>query len=308
MSHPSAQTAPGPTGEHAGPGHAAAGERRKIEVDPNPHTEYPANLYDVAEIARPLDGLASVDEGAIAAFGREGYLAVNGALDSSLVADALAGLDDLIMGRRPDFRGVQFESHAADTLDSLGREARFDAVRKLMFFTHHEPRLRALSHHPAVLGLVRRLLGSEPEMFQDMALLKPPRGREKPWHQDNAYFAYASGTPVVGVWIALDRAGVENGCMHVLPGTHRRGPVNHFKRRDWQICDSEILGRRCTAVPLEPGGLMAFDGLLHHGTPSNHSTLRRRALQFHYVPVGAAKVSDEERMNVFGGEMRGAQC
>ena len=56
-----------------------------------------------------------------------------------------------------------------------------------------------------------------------MALLKPPRGREKPWHQDHAYFNLPLDTPIVGVWIALDEATPENGCMHVIPGSHREG-------------------------------------------------------------------------------------
>ena len=55
------------------------------------------------------------------------------------------------------------------------------------------------------MGVVRRIIGEEPMLFQDMALLKPPRvGREKPWHQDHAYFDLELRTRVVGVWIALD--------------------------------------------------------------------------------------------------------
>ena len=82
-----------------------------------------------------------------------------------------------------------------------------------------------------------------PVLFQEMALLKPPKGREKPWHQDCAYFNYPLGTTIIGVWIALDHADANNGCLHILPGTHREGPVNHFKRRDWQICDTDVQSR-----------------------------------------------------------------
>jgi phytanoyl-CoA hydroxylase len=166
-----------------------------------------------------------------------------------------------------------------------------------------------LAHHPKLAAVLRDLLGDEPVIFQDMALLKPPRlGREKPWHQDLSYFNYDPNSKVVGVWIALDEATVENGCMQLLPGRHREGPITHFKRRDWQICDTDILGKTSVAAPLQPGGLLLFDGLLPHGTPRNGSGRHRRALQFHYTGAKCEKIAATERMRVFGSEGRNVSC
>ncbi|MFF2847565.1 phytanoyl-CoA dioxygenase family protein [Streptomyces sp. NPDC058001] len=165
------------------------------------------------------------------------------------------------------------------------RDELMDGVSKLQSFCAHEPRLAELARHPAILATVARFLDAEPVLLQDMALLKPPGGgREKPWHQDKAFFDIPLGTPVVGVWIALDEATIGNGCMHLLPGTHAEGPVVHFARRDFQICDTQVQTHRDTAVPLPPGGALFFDGLLHHGTPPNLTSTRRRAVQLHYVP------------------------
>jgi hypothetical protein len=83
-------------------------------------------------------------------------------------------------------------------------------------------------------------VGTGIRLFQDMSMVKPPGGREKPWHQDGAYFNLASDTPVVGVWIALGHVTKETGAMHLLPGLHTAGPQPHFKRRDWQICDGTV--------------------------------------------------------------------
>ena len=113
---------------------------------------------------------------------------------------------------------------------------------------------------------------------------------------------------IIGVWIALDETTIENGCMHVLPGGHRDGPQIHFKRRDWQLCDTDMLNKPCTAVPLKPGGLMFFDSLLPHGTPINQSNKRRRALQFHYAPKDATKDAEEQRLNLFGAEGKNVEC
>ncbi len=272
--------------------------------------EHPSGLYQHDRVAETLPGLAAIGTAQEERYRGDGFLAVADAFSPEETAAALDGLAHLIMGGNPDFEGVSFEAKARDILETLGPEARQDAVRKLMHFVDFDSRLKAVSHHPELLRVVKRLLGGrEPALFQDMALLKPPRmGREKPWHQDHAYFNFPIDTPVVGVWIALDEATLENGCMRMLAGGHKEGPRIHFKKRDWQICDTEMLGLKAVAVPLKPGGLVLFDGLIPHGTPTNRSPNRRRALQFHYAPTDAVTWAVEERLKVFGSEGKDVEC
>lgn len=267
-------------------------------------------LYTPVATGHSVETLEDIGPEQIAFYRENGYLMVRKAFSPNEVADAIDGLVRLIMGEDPTFKGIWFEAKAAEILPTLALEQRQDAVRKLAYFVSHEPRLRALSHHPRLLTTIHTLLGGKtPMMFQDMALIKPPRlGREKPWHQDHAYFDYPLGTPIVGVWIALDEATIDNGCMQILPGRHREGPILHFHRRDWQICDREILGTRSVAAPLPPGGLLLFDGLLPHGTPHNSSPHRRRALQFHYAPDGITKTTESDRLAVFGSEGKNVSC
>ena len=96
--------------------------------------------------------------------------------------------------------------------------------------------------------------------------------------------------------------------MHVIPGSHRQGPVVHFHRRDWQMCDDHVPRGRALAVPLPPGGCLFFHGLLQHGTPANRSGKRRRALQYHYRPADVECISSEERLAVFGSEGKDVTC
>ena len=134
---------------------------------------------------------------------------------------------------------------ASGFVQGQGASAEFDPalraqfVRKFMSFVDRAPALTALARDPRMLALAWQMLGGEPELFQDMALVKPA-GHEKPWHQDQAYFNVAMGTPIVGVWIPMGRVTPENGCMHLLPGGHKTGARPHFKRRDWQICDTDV--------------------------------------------------------------------
>lgn len=267
-------------------------------------------LYQPEAIGHGVEHLSDIGPEEIAFYKEHGYLIVRQAFTPAEVKDGIDGLVDLIMGKRPDFTHIYFEGKAKAILPTLNAEQRQDAVRKIGYFVDFEPRLKALSHHQEMLAVVQRLMGGkEPAMFQDMALIKPPLlGREKPWHQDKAYFEYPVDTPVVGVWIALDEATIANGCMQVLPGRHKEGPILHFQRRDWQICDNTILGTKSVAAPLKPGGLLFFDGMLPHGTPHNSSPKRRRAVQYHYAPADVQKEPKEERLKNFGAEGKNVTC
>jgi phytanoyl-CoA hydroxylase len=177
-----------------------------------------------------------------------------------------------------------------------------------MGFVERQPALTHLAQHPVMLGLVSRMIEARPELFQDMALVKPAQGREKPWHQDHAYFNVALDTPIVGVWIPMGEVTPENGCMHMLAGGHRQGPRTHFKRRDWQICDSDVASEGRAAVPMHPGDVLFFDGKIPHGTPINRTESFRWAVQFHYRPATAVTTDDGVRLAAFGSDGKDVTC
>ncbi len=269
----------------------------------------PPDLYDYrATATTSLDGFDAVRDADIARFHELGFLVIRDALDSPAIETARRGLRELILRRDAD--NIMFEAIVGERFDDLPDDERLDSVRKLMPIAPFDARLKATAAHPGLLEVVERIMGETPTLAQDMALLKPPRiGREKPWHQDMAYFDFPAGTPIVGAWIALDEALPENGCMMLVPGSHRDGPMPHWTRRDWQICDSDARVAESVAVPLAPGGCLLFHCLLHHGTPQTRSNRRRWALQFHYRPASVAALpSSDERLRIFGGEGSGATC
>lgn len=271
---------------------------------------YDDALYTPGTLAKNVPTLESIGEKELKFYADEGYLTVEQAYTPAETQAAMQGLIDLVMGKNPDFKQVTFEARAREILPSLTPDRRLDYVRKLNEFVEFDARLKALAYHPKLLAVVRRMIGTDDiRLSSDMALLKPPRvGREKPWHQDMAYYHFHPKAKVVGVWVALDQATVENGCMQFLPELRKRGTILHFKRRDWQICDAEIMGRRSVAAPLQPGGMLFFDGLLPHGTPENRSGQRRRAVQFHYVSATVATITEEERLGIYGTEGKGVTC
>jgi phytanoyl-CoA hydroxylase len=287
------------------------------------------DLYDYTALVEGIAGLDAVDDAQVARYHQQGVIAVHDAFSPTEVQDALDGLTDLIAGKVPAFTNIQFRGDVRDRLEQLTLEERINAVRRLLYFAEYDARLLSIAQHPKLLAAVEKLLGAPPKLFQSMALIKPPRGREKPWHQDHAYFELPLDVRVVGVWIALDEAGIENGCMRFLPGWHRvetgrqgdgetgrasamrevhvgekwRPLWPHYLLRDLQICDREMEGLQAhrSAAPLQPGGLVLFDSYIPHGTPSNCTTQRRRALQFHYTAADVPKITAEERVALWLG-------
>jgi len=236
---------------------------------------------------------------------------------------AMAVSDLANSGALPNFTAgarIPWVQYEAGTLvaEKLLEPVTANRIRKLMGFVGYEPDIDAVVRDEKLIQLVACLLEcdvDEVELFQDMALLKPANGREKPWHQDKAYFDVGLEERVVGCWIAIDEATPENGCMRMLRGGHLSGPRMHFSVRDYQICDTDTpsvsKGHDVVAVPLPPGGLVLFDGMIPHGTPTNMSTGRRRALQFHWVKRGARRTRESDcggRAQLFGGAANGLSC
>ncbi len=268
------------------------------------------------------------DAAMVARYREDGYLAFLNVLSPDEVRQASQGINALVhkyafneevtehvykdSGKKvKNSRGMLFKSRTSDfhfqvegdyeahpdRLDELA-----DNIRKFQSFDLELPIYDYISHqHPKLRALLGAVLGEDYLPYSSMALCKPAGiGAEKPWHQDLAYFAVNRFDGVAGVWIALDRATVDNGCMHVIPGGHRTGPRQHYwSKVDCEITTEEVNPADAVAIELPPGGMMIFDGLLPHETPANKSTLRRRALQFHYRSAATQVVPREDYMKKF---------
>ncbi|MBT3273440.1 MAG: phytanoyl-CoA dioxygenase family protein, partial [Spirochaetales bacterium] len=174
-------------------------------------------------------------------------------------------------------------------------------LRKYMWLHDEAPVLQKIYQcHARIQGIVASILGEQSELYQSMALVKPPKiGVDKPWHQDNAYFATKDPDGVLGTWIALDNSTVENGCMHFIPGGHKAGPLRHRHTHDCEIVEDRIHKADAIPVELPPGGIIFFHGNIPHFTPPNSSQTRRRALQYHYRRSSNVIISSEEYDAVF---------
>ena len=248
-------------------------------------------------------------------FERDGFLAFTDVLSAAEIEAAKSALSEAIQNLRSNHRAggndygntwnapdgnlsIQFERTGAPIeADDPDLELK---IRKYHNVIEAAPAVEATAlRHPKLRAVLDAVLGREALLTQDMALVKPPGGVAKPWHQDDAYFKIAPLTAVCGVWIALDDAGVENGCMQVWRGGHQVGALRHYHADDCEIVPDRLTNEQTLAVPLPPGGALFFSGLLPHQTPINNSNLRRRALQFHYRSLDSRYVDDDEYNAIF---------
>lgn len=236
----------------------------------------------------------------LAAYRRDGFVVLRAIMTAEHVAACLAALGRLAEEPRHGETFVALEAGAETQSDPV------DRVRKFGKFTETDPALMRAAMNPVLHQALDQLMGSGRVMLQEMALVKPPRiGGEKPWHQDAAYFRGSDPGLMFGVWIALDPATTENGCMELIPGSHLAGPAPHIPHPDINLCTIDprfVQAGRRVAVPLDLGDALVFHSLTHHYTAANRSGLRRRALQFHYHQLGMEWTSLEAHRVLYHDE------
>lgn len=143
--------------------------------------------------------------------------------------------------------------------------------------------------HPAVTSVLTELIGPNVKAMQSMLFIKAEGKPGQAWHQDE-YFIPTRDRSLAGFWIALDDATVENGCLWVLPGSHRRGVIYPDREHDDPRFDCSIEAFSFPysdddAVPVElpAGSAVVFNGYLLHRSLPNQSRRYRRALVHHYM-------------------------
>lgn len=128
-------------------------------------------------------------------------------------------------------------------------------------------------------------------LWMDQALNKQPWANPTGWHLDNPYWSYHS-RDTLSLWIALDDATLENGCLYFLPGSHKTATFDKNAATigenigdlfrgypDWTTLEA-------VPVPLKAGSCSFHNGLLAHAAGSNMTPRWRRAMACGYMPDG----------------------
>jgi ectoine hydroxylase-related dioxygenase (phytanoyl-CoA dioxygenase family) len=170
----------------------------------------------------------------------------------------------------------------------------------------YAPELMRWLLHPAVLDLVEPITGPDIQLFTSHFICKPALdGRRVPWHEDSAYWkGQWDPMDVVTVWLAIDPANLENGCMHVVPGTHRHGYSDYDNLSEKAVFGTEIKKGtfdEATAVPciLPAGHASLHHAKMIHGSAANTSPRRRCGYTMRYISAAAKRLKGPPAFQIY---------
>jgi phytanoyl-CoA hydroxylase len=214
---------------------------------------------------------------AVEKFERDGYALFPDVLDADTVAEAQAHVQWL-MQRHPDTR----PEHLGHTL-----------MREDPFWVR-------LISDDRLLDIAEQFIGPDIALFASHYISKPPfDGQPVLWHQDGSYWPLVP-MRVVTLWLAVDDSLPDNGCLRVIPGTHRL-PLQAMRRRTdvANVLSSEIdpgLVDESRAVDcvLRAGGVEVHHPNIIHGSNANTSPRRRCGLTIRYIPTSTRITSREQ--------------
>lgn len=152
------------------------------------------------------------------------------------------------------------------------------------------PFIWELATNERILDRLEALMGPDIMVLSTHFFCKYPGKTENfvAWHQDLTYWGLDPPYALTA-WYAIDDADVENGCMRVIPGTHRQGIVAHGKSARPgnllsinQEVESRVEENRAVDLTLPAGQISIHHGHLIHGSNPNRSTRRRCGLTIRY--------------------------
>jgi phytanoyl-CoA hydroxylase len=222
----------------------------------------------------------------------------------ALLADALspeevaAINDDALRICRGDLGKINFRGSSAEVIE---REASLAAARDddeavlRQFLCVHFPHkisdvcADALAA-PRIVDALTSVIGPNVKAMQSMLFIKSEGKPGQAWHQDE-FFIPTRDRSLTAVWIALDDATIENGCLWVIPGSHRRGVIYPARDQDdprfdctTEAYDFPYSDEDAVPVEIPAGTAVIFNGyLLHRSLQNSGKHGYRRALANHYM-------------------------
>lgn len=225
-----------------------------------------------------------VGEEAARFYAEQGFLVLQDALTPEEVEELRRETLAICRGERGPLPGSD---------PGLPGETDAEAMRRFLciHFPHKvSPLMERALAHPAIVECLTAVISPNVKCMQSMLFIKASGKPGQAWHQDEIYIPTRDRS-LAGAWIALDDATVENGCLWVLPGSHRQGVLYFQEWHGDARFDCAFEARRFPysndeAVPVEvkAGSIVFFNGYtLHRSLPNYAPSGYRRALVNHYM-------------------------
>ena len=152
-----------------------------------------------------------------------------------------------------------------------------------------------------ILDMVAQILGEDFAIWNSSYFGKPAHdGKRVPWHQDGRYWPIRP-LASCSVWIAIDDSNTENGCLRVIPGSHKSRKLFKHENNpsDDLVLSLELLGSefdesKAVDIVLESGQISFHDVFLVHGSEPNASGNPRRGMTLRFFPTTSVYERDIE--------------
>ncbi len=188
--------------------------------------------------------------------------------------------------------------YPCETLEALPSDFTDDEVLREILCIHQphyiSPVMEKYVRHPKICGILSQITAAHlpfwdgsVKCMQSMLFVKPPEFQGQAWHQDEIYIPTRDRS-LIGAWIAMDDATVENGCLWVIPESQRPGYLYpnrpHEKKEEFDFAPESYGFDESKEVPVEvtAGSVVFFNGHLLHRSFRNRGTTYRRVLVSHY--------------------------
>ena len=228
------------------------------------------------------------------AFGRNGFVRLPGFASPDTCERMLQRVIEISRERAEGIGGDQLVLPEANL---VGRDGLPEELVSKVFKLHRDSVFEEFCRDPSVTDLVAELVGPKLDCFLSQFIFKNPGAWGQPWHQDSFYFPFDPPRPILGVWLAVTAATLENGCLHVIPGSHQQPVHEHVpdRRPGANYGYVEIVDHDMSAsvpVLMDPGDLLLFDSHLMHRSTDNESGGIRAAMVYHYAQTGTTQRVD----------------
>ena len=221
-----------------------------------------------------------------------GFLIIEGLLAPQELEEWRSAVDEALAERDGiKIPGTNIRTGQDDGINTKDADYYGNVFDQLINLWQTNERVRALMLNEALGRMACQLSGAAGiRIWHDQALIKRPWANPTTLHLDVPFWSFSSER-AISIWVALDDATLDNGCLHFMPGTHRVTTYREIGITKNMNAIFEtypaLITREAVAVPMKAGSASFHNGLTIHGAGPNMTPRPRRAMTCAYMPDGS---------------------
>ncbi len=245
-----------------------------------------------------------------AQYERDGYVKLGKLVSDAELRALQQRIDDIMLGKAQvnydrmmmqlDGGTGKYEDAGVQSAGFKGATLAYRKIQQLEF----DPLFLEYMQRPIFRELCARVYGAATPIaaFRAMFMNKPAhKGTFLPWHQDR--WVHLDRDPLITVWTALDPATIANGCVQIIPGSHRSGVINPSHGSGFltpEQAQQHAPREKIVYLELQAGEVALLHNYLLHSSDVNTTDIPRRAFSVCYMDARTVSSGSERYTTIFG--------